>query len=256
MKKMIWGEDPEFSGPRNWYRESLIINEILKHKKKGKILDFGCGSGNTLLRFLKKGFQGIGIDVSKPAIKFFEKIIKNNNFQKNAKLEIGNEELLFSKKYRNYFDIIICGETLEHIKDDKNIVKGFFEVLKKGGICAISVPAHMNQWDTNDDFSSHFRRYEKNELIKLFMETGFSIKKVYYWGYPLSFFWHRLIYLRLVNKKITKEKNYSNAPGLFGSILSNSSIKRILSFPFWFDNLFNWTKLGGGLILVAEKANE
>lgn len=253
MKKMQWGEEPEFSGPRNWFRESLILAEVRKYKKEGRILDFGCGSGNLLMRLCNNTSKGIGVDASKNAIKYFTQRIKKNYRQKTLSAKVGDVQYLFKKKSKNIFDIVVSGETLEHIKDDKKVVKGFFSVLKKNGICVVSVPAHMDLWDINDDFSSHYRRYERKALIEIFTDAGFTVIKCYYWGYPLSFYWHRFIYLPLINKKMEKDKIYTQSPSLLGKILSKDILKTIFSYPFYFDQLFNWTEKGGGLILVAQK---
>ncbi|MBI2074530.1 MAG: class I SAM-dependent methyltransferase [Candidatus Levybacteria bacterium] len=251
MKKMQWGEDPNFSGPRNWFRETLMLTEILKHKEKGNIIDFGCGSGTLLIRLARLGFNGIGVDISESAINFFKMEILKNKLE--SKLHVRRADVDVFSKLRDKFEVIIAGEVLEHLKDDKKAIRSFYNALIKGGICVISVPAHMYLWDINDKFSSHFRRYEKKELIDLFSKAGFSVKKIYHWGFPLSFFWHKYAYLTLIEKKISQNKTYSNSSTLFGLILSHHKFKQLFSLPFYFDQLFNWTNLGGGLILVAEK---
>lgn len=253
MKKMEWGEDPELSGPRNYYRESMLIQEIRKRKKRGKILDFGCGSGSLLMRIAKYGYIGEGIDISKSAIKYARKKTKDIKNHKKIHFSIGSDKSLFKKTLLNKFDIVFSGETIEHIKNDQRVIEGFYAVLKKNGICAVSVPAHMNLWDINDDFSSHFKRYEKKSFIQIFKNAGFSIITCYYWGYPICLFWHKVVYLPIVAKKMEENKTYSKSSGILGYILSKDMFKSLLSYPFWIDSLFNWTGKGGGLILVAKK---
>ena len=217
MKKMRWGEDPEFSGPRNWFRESLIIKEVMRNKKNGKILDFGCGSGTLLIRLAQKGFKGMGVDISSSAIDFFSGQIRKNKLVNLHALRIDSRKFFSDTKLKDNFDIIVCGETLEHLKNDKHIVKEFYRVLKNGGICVVSVPARMDLWDINDNFSSHYRRYEKKDLEQLFIDNGFLVKDVYYWGFPLSFYWHKYIYLPLIKKKMHQNKTYSRTPRIIGN---------------------------------------
>lgn len=252
MEKMEWGSDPELSGPRNWFRESLIFKELKKYKKDGKVLDFGCGSGNLLFRFVKNGYKCWGIDLSPLAIKYINRKIKQQQLRQ-LEAHVGDETYLFNKKNREQFDAVVSGETIEHIKDDARVVKGFYNVIKKGGICVVSVPAHKYLWDVNDDFSSHFKRYEQADLAQLFINAGFKIRNVYYWGFPFSLIWHRIVYNRIVKNKVSTDANYSQSNTLFGQILSNNFLKQVFSLPFWFDQLFNWTGLGGGLILTAQK---
>lgn len=250
MKKAQWGEDPEFSGPRDWFRNSLIIKEVLKRKKTGRVLDFGCGSGNLLVRLIKYKFNGIGLDASEMAIQYLKKRIKINKWKNILSVKLAKENELFWIKER--VDIVVSGETLEHIRDDEKVIRGFYNVLQSQGICVISVPAHISQWDINDTFSSHFRRYESSQLRKLFQRAGFTVLSCYYWGFPLSLLWHRLIYNTMIKRKMKKDINYSKM-SVFSYITRNERLVSFFSLFFTFDQLFNWTTLGGGLILVAQK---
>lgn len=251
--KEVWGEDPEFSGPRNWFRDAFIIRAIKRRKKSGRVLDFGCGSGDLLLRLSQEGFEGIGIDSSSLAVNYFRQKIQERYLEDKLKIILGDEETLFQLKGK--FDVVVSGETLEHLKDDSRAVAGFFKLLDEGGICVVTVPAHPWLWDINDEFSGHYRRYEQVDLRQLFEKVGFKVKTIFYWGFPLCLIWHRLLYLPLIRKKMESKKKiiYSNPEVLFGRIVRNEELKRILSGIFYFDQLFNWTKLGGGLLLVAQK---
>lgn len=255
MKKMEWGKDPEFSGPRNYYRESLLINEIKKRKKTGRVLDFGCGSGTLLARLAKKGiYRCTGIDIAKEAVEYAQNYL---NLKKQfITFYYTKDSLLFLKQHQSYYDVIVSGETLEHIKDDQTVVKHFFSSLKSDGICVISVPANKNYWDINDDYSSHYRRYSKTELIELFEKNGLTVEKCYYWGYPLGYIWHKFVYLPLISRKIKYNLTYTGSEGILGLLTSKEYIKKLCSYVFWIDNLFNWTEKGGGLILVARKKNQ
>ena len=48
-------------------------------KKKGTVLDLGCGTGEFIWRFLKDGFSVIGVDLSEKMLEISEK--KLNIFQ-------------------------------------------------------------------------------------------------------------------------------------------------------------------------------
>lgn len=204
------------------------------------------------MRLARNSFEGLGIDMSKYAIAYASHQAKQKELDKLIHFKVGNESILTTKSIGT-FDIIVTGETLEHIKNDNEIVSFFFKILKKGGVCVVSVPAHPNQWDINDDFSSHFRRYEKANLEKLFSDAGFKEIQSFYWGYPLSYYWHKFVYLPMIADKIKQNKKYTSSPGLLGTVLTNNFMKKLFSIPFWFDQLFNQTGKGGGLILVARK---
>ena len=52
-------------------------------KKKGTILDLGCGTGEFILRFLKDGFTVVGVDLSEKMLEMSEKKLLKNNFINN-----------------------------------------------------------------------------------------------------------------------------------------------------------------------------
>ena len=55
-------------------------------KKKGTVLDLGCGTGEFLWRFLKDGFSVVGVDLSKKMLEISEKKLLKNNLVNNYKL--------------------------------------------------------------------------------------------------------------------------------------------------------------------------
>jgi len=251
MKTAKWGEDSELIGPRDIYRNSLLLNEIIKHVKAGKILDFGCGRGSILFSLAKMGFEMFGIDNSDLVINYLNGKKTSLPYGKSIHIIKGSDNPL--RDYKESFDAVFAGEVIEHFEDDMGLVKRFYSTLKPGGICVASVPAHMNLWDINDDYSRHFRRYETNELSNIFIKSKFKIIKLYYWGFPLTLIWHRLIFLKYINKKIDKKVSDRKLTGLIKFFFTNELLMKVFSLPFYLDNLFNWLKLGNGIIIVAQK---
>jgi ubiquinone/menaquinone biosynthesis C-methylase UbiE len=247
--KMHWGEEPELTGPRDYFRNTLILTEVTKRKKSGTLMDFGCGSGHLLMRLVKHHYDCTGVDASDMALNFLNKRIESEHITNLNTYKADDEQL---KNMTQKFDIIVSGETIEHIKDDQGLVQSWYNLLNPRGICVISTPAHMSYWDKNDDFSSHFKRYETDELRKIFSTAGFTVEKAYYWGWPLTYLWHTQLYNRLIENKIQNKVNYSKESKV-SLLRKNPHLTALISLPFYFDQLFNWTKKGGGIILVARK---
>jgi len=111
-------------------REELILKEMRKIKKNDFFLEVGCAQGYYLKRALGRTKNVFGIDISKG---FIEKAKKTG-----AKVEIASGEKLPFKD--NYFDIVLCTETLEHIPDWKKSVKEIKRVLNKNGKVIITIP--------------------------------------------------------------------------------------------------------------------
>ncbi len=230
-----WGAEPEFFGPRHYYRETLLLNNINKFLKGGKILDAGFGNGSLSIRASNKKFDITGIDLSEKFVEYVSEKIKDFP---NIKVKQGDiTDLPFEP---DSFDGIFCGEILEHIENDNKAASELNRVLKKDGVVILSVPANPKLWDKSDEWASHHRRYTKKSLKILLENNGFKVEKIHYWGFPLTRFYHRKLFLKTLNNeniKKSKIKRYS----------------RPLSNIFKVDNLFNWTDKGIGLIAIARK---
>jgi SAM-dependent methyltransferase len=117
------------------------IIRILKPyiKKDGANLDYGCGAGNLMFEFFKKGIQCSGLDPSEDSIKKLENRFRDNQYFKGAYLSNGlpNKDLK-----DNSLDFIFSLECLEHLipVDLDLTLNEFYRLLKPGGYIFITVP--------------------------------------------------------------------------------------------------------------------
>ena len=231
----------------------MIIRQLTKRVARESLtLDAGSGNGSLSLKIGKKGINVIGIDASDEFISYARKMAESTNLKGSVMFRKGN--ILQTGWENSSFDAVVSGEVLEHLEQDNHAVQEFNRILRKGGYCIVTVPANPNLWDINDDFSEHFRRYNKNELEKMFEQNGFTIEQCNYWGFPLVRLFHQTIYLPIINRKILREgKNISKERGILFRILKNKHLHRLGAYLFLFDNLFNHLPLGIGLLLVAKK---
>ncbi|MAG78596.1 hypothetical protein CL616_04500 [archaeon] len=82
--------------------EEELLDDILKLKKSGKVLELGCGEAGTSLALAEKGFDVTCIDISETAIKNIKKEAKKKGIKINAFVE-DLETFEIKEKY----DIII-----------------------------------------------------------------------------------------------------------------------------------------------------
>jgi 2-polyprenyl-3-methyl-5-hydroxy-6-metoxy-1,4-benzoquinol methylase len=94
-----------------------------------RILDVGCGTGNTLMKLkeLGRAKEIVGVDLRK-----FD--AKLDNFI------VGNVELLELPYPREYFDVLICSDILEHLLNPWGTLKKLVCHLKTGGYLVSSIP--------------------------------------------------------------------------------------------------------------------
>lgn len=113
----------------------LIRN--LNLPKEGKWADFGCSDGFILNLFKKekefKNWKMYGFDNSDELLQKGEKDYPEINFKK-MNLNIKNND------YENFFDIVSCFETLEHVGNYKNAFDNLYFKLKLNGTMIVSVP--------------------------------------------------------------------------------------------------------------------
>ncbi len=148
-----------------WFRARLnIIMRLLKAyilpSNPESLLDFGAGTGFISSRLNQY--------VPVTAVDKFQETQEFNHFP------IVLRDL--SEYASESFDIVTAFDSLEHCKDDEKVIAEFFRILKPGGFVFITVPALQVFWSYHDVIHHHFRRYNKNEIIKKF--TKFSIQPV------------------------------------------------------------------------------
>jgi len=168
-----------------------------------RILDLGCGGGEFLNEFSKRGYkiQGRGVDYSHE---------ENKRAFKNILINVSSFDEFFKENKNNVFpfDFIVFFEVLEHLDNPLKFIKNVKEMLKPEGKIVLSVPsrermfANMNNWDFPPN---HLTRWNKESISNLFKKINFKISKVKYVG-SFTFF------LQLINAKsslnlIRKTKN-------------------------------------------------
>jgi len=114
-------------------RYKVAIHELeKKYKKKGKILDLGCGTGEFLVAAKECGHDVYGIDISAPMVEHV-----NNNLQIQAKA--GQFQDLDLSDWGE-FDVIFSSHVIEHIPCPNVWMECFNKYLKKDGILLLNIP--------------------------------------------------------------------------------------------------------------------
>lgn len=152
--------------PKNKYqvaRHTWIIDRVCG----GRLLDVGCSGGLALFLAGNKQFvkELHGIDICEDTIMLSRQRLTSVN--KFVCLTVAKAEKI--PREPDYFDCVICGETLEHVSDDKVVASEMFRVMKDGGTLIISVPknGHLSK--------EHVRLYSKESLRFLITEAGFKV---------------------------------------------------------------------------------
>ena len=121
------------------------LHLLEKHhsKKKGLILDFGCGVGEFLREAAKKGWQITGVEPSAIARKNAEPTVSPRIVPSLQEIQPNAAK----------FDVITAWHVIEHVSDLNNTIQTLKQQLKHDGTIFIAVPNH-NSWDARHYKSS------------------------------------------------------------------------------------------------------
>lgn len=109
-------------------RGGFLREKIGKNKK---VLDIGCRDG-VLTSTYCEGNDILGVDIDLEALE----IAKNNLGIEIRQLNLYDDWNL----EKEYFDVVVAGEVLEHLYHPEEIIKKIKEVLKSDGVFLGSVP--------------------------------------------------------------------------------------------------------------------
>jgi 2-polyprenyl-3-methyl-5-hydroxy-6-metoxy-1,4-benzoquinol methylase len=147
-------------------------------KDKNNVLDIGC---SEKLNLYLKNNQVIGFDRKVPS-----------RFPDNySKFITGNVEDMYGLLETNYFDGIIAGEIIEHLKDPIDFLSQCYNLLKTDGKIVLSTPnpnspierfLTLNLSSKYFYTSDHIMLYPQRWLIRIMEVSGFIKVKLYSGG--------------------------------------------------------------------------
>ena len=173
-----------------WHEFKITPSETATkfiNNSKGKILDFGSGSGRNLLELKKSKKRELYlVDFSEEMIKLAKKRAKKLEFKINTKIS----KLEKTDFPNNFFDAAICTAAIHCIETEKKrekALKELFRILKPKSQADIEV------WNINskrfkgkpkekfiswrDKGKRYYYLYEEKEFKGLLKKAGFKIIK-------------------------------------------------------------------------------
>lgn len=151
----------------------LLQVPAMPGKKAGKILDIGCGSGDTLSILKDIGWDVYGMDIDKHAIAAAKKRGLGN-------VALGTYKDI-ARYPDNYFDAIRMYHVIEHLDDPGLCVRLARRKLRKGGELIIGTPnidslvakLFRSRW-YNLDAPRHLFLFTPKTLCRIIKKNGYS----------------------------------------------------------------------------------
>ena len=139
-------------------------------KRRGRLLDIGCGNGVFLARALKCGWEVHGIEPDPQAARMAEKISKNVH-------QIAFES--FATPLR--FDAITASHVIEHVYEPLSFAKHALSLLNPGGTFWISTPnaGSIGHWWFKAAWRGlepprHLSIFSAGALVRTLQRAGFE----------------------------------------------------------------------------------
>jgi len=136
----------------------------------GTVADIACGTGYGSRILSEKGnaLHVVGVDASEGAIHYAERHHSLQGIE--YRVASGETTDLIS----NEFDLVVSFETIEHVDDERSLVREFSRLLKPGGVLICSVP---NCWPL-EKTPHHVKEYDFTSFCTLLSEF-FDVEKVF-----------------------------------------------------------------------------
>ena len=171
------------------------LSSIEKHiELKGKLLDVGCATGHFLKIARERGWEVKGVEISAFSV---------DQARKQYRLDVQTGTLETVNLPDNFFDVVTMWDVLEHLPDPMKTITEARQILKKGGVLALSTVniASLNAWLQKEKWRylyppEHLFYFTPKSLKKILHDYKFS---------NLSFKTH--FALHAVIESIQNEKN-------------------------------------------------
>ncbi|MDP1965719.1 MAG: methyltransferase domain-containing protein [Reyranella sp.] len=127
-------------------------------------------------------------------------------------------------------DLVLMMDVLEHVDDDRGLVRHYASKVPSGAHFLVTVPAFAFLWSGHDVFLEHKRRYRLPEIEAALRDGGLEIVRgAYYFGlvFPLA------AAMRLADRNTTEPRSSLKKHGaLANGLLTAACAAELPLFPY------------------------
>ncbi|WP_254846460.1 class I SAM-dependent methyltransferase [Hymenobacter sp. CRA2] len=164
--------------------------------RRGRLLDYGCGTGYFLAACQKSGWQVSGLEPNETA----RKLAEHNTGQP---INAGDLSLFETAS----FDAITLWHVLEHVHDLNGTLKQLTRILKPDGVLVVAVPNaespdaqyYREQWAAFD-VPRHLYHFTAKTITKLFRKHHLQLRQTL----PMKL---DAFYVSMLSEKYRAERN-------------------------------------------------
>jgi SAM-dependent methyltransferase len=145
-----------------------------------RALDLGCGDGRLsaeldALKLFAADVSLVALERARSRLGADAQLVE---LEPDAELPLEDSQ----------FDLVLCAETLEHVRDVQLLLAEVRRVLRPGGTFAVTTPAHSRLTGLKllvrgfengfDPLSPHLRFFSKRSLARLLGELGYDVRSI------------------------------------------------------------------------------
>jgi SAM-dependent methyltransferase len=146
-----------------------------------RVLDVGCGSGDSLSFYLERGASTFGVEINAQACE--------EGRGKGHQIFCG--QLTEAEFQEKFFDIVRFHHSLEHVFSPRHALLETRRILKRGGKVWISVPNHQSlqaklfgKWFYAIESPRHLFGFTPSTMMRLLTQTGFQVEHLHTHSLP------------------------------------------------------------------------
>lgn len=145
-----------------------------------RALDVGCSTGDLARRLVTRGSTVVGIELDEQSAEEARKVC--------AQVFVGDVEQMELPFERGEFDVIVCGDVLEHLRDPARFLERLRPLLAAGGRLVLTTPNVANwamrlgllagRWRYTDRGildRTHLHFFTRRTLVETLEEAGYRI---------------------------------------------------------------------------------
>jgi len=148
---------PDFPN-ENFQNHLKVYKFLLQFTAAKDVLDVGCGTGYGTACLAENARSIVGIDISKPALRWAKKHYPGVRF-----IAMDAQHLDFPDAS---FDVIVSSENFEHLPDQSSHLRELARVLRPDGFCFVASPNPEMFVGIHNPF--HVKENTYDELVSLF----------------------------------------------------------------------------------------
>jgi SAM-dependent methyltransferase len=161
----LWELVPDEPGPP----PDALLHFVHALGYVGRALDLGCGDGRLTGEL--DASELTAADVSPVALERARRRLPEARI-----VELGPDAALPFDD--GSFDLVLCAETIEHVRDVQLLLSEIRRVLRPGGTLALTTPANRLFGRRPDPLSPHLRFFTRRSLRRLLGELGFEVESL------------------------------------------------------------------------------